>query len=199
MKNLIEDLITCFETSIAGVTEIYMKSRSELGEYWFYEETNVKQFGKILGNENTTGSWYKVIARRDATNFSQTQSNDIMRLYNMSFDLTFNKINYIKRDFIEQLVVSDDIVIIFKDKNGLYWLMGETEGSRTLSWNFGTGAKQGSNETSISMTCTERFPIREVDSSYINSITPIIMAICGMEWSEICANDWTDLCQQKWN
>jgi hypothetical protein len=200
MKILIEDFISCLEPSIAGVTEIYMKSRSELGEYWFYNETNVKQYGEVIGISSSTGVWYKIVARRDSINFQQTQANEIIRRYNQSIDLTFNKINYIKRDLIEQLVVSDDIVVIFKDRNGIYWLMGETEGTNVNTWNFGTGSKSGLNETSLQMTCSERFPIREIDPSFINSITPTLLAICDLDWTEICANNWTDLCADyKWN
>lgn len=197
---LIQDYLICKEVSLPGVTEIYMKNRSELGPYWFYEQTNVKQFGMITGVISQTGSWYKIVCNRNTIKFNQSQANDISRLYNMTFDMIWNKINYIKRDLIEQFVVSDEIVIIFKDTNGLYWLMGETEGCQTLTWNFGTGDKAGQNETSIQLTCAERFPIREVDPSFINSITPILMAICDLTWTEICNNEWANLCADyQWN
>lgn len=195
---LIQDYLLCRDTSLPGISNIYMKSKQELGPYWYYDETNTKQFGRISDVSSQTGSWYRIVCNRNTVKFNQTQSNNIMRNYNMTLDMVWNKINYIKRDLIEQFVVTDDLVIIFQDLNGLYWLMGETQGSQCLTWNFGTGDKAGSNETSIQFTCNERFPIREVDPSFINTITPALLAICGLDWSEVCDEDWATLCAGEW-
>lgn len=190
-------LTPCNTASLSGVTEILVKSRSELGEFWFYEETSMTQAGKIIGNTMLAGSWYRIVASREFTNFNQVQEDSVSRLYNQTLDLRFNKIDIFKRDVIEEMKVVNDLVVIFKDKNQQYWLMGETLGCKLNTWNWSTGNSTGNNETTLQFTAVERYPIRSVD---ITLADVQLLAICDLPWASVCALAWNDICTNySWN
>lgn len=192
-----KSLTQCGEASLPGIQEVIVTSRSGLGQFWFYQETDTKQSGKIIGNTDLSATWYRIVSNREFTTFNQTQTNDIARLYQMTLDLRFVKMNVIKRDVIEQMQVANDLVVIFRDKYGAYWLMGETQGCKLSTWNLTSGNNTGSNETVIQFSCTERYPIRQVD---INIADIELLAICNLTWAEYCALNWTDLCNDySWN
>lgn len=193
MKTLIQDLICTGLNTVPGVTEVLLKNRSELG-YQYYEQTNNLQYGKIIGVSSQTGRQYKLVCRKQNTNFIQNETKINNRLYEMTFDLFFNKIEQIKRDWAEQLSVSDDIVVVFKDKNGKYWLMGETNGCKVGTQNFTTGNSTGTNETSLQFIATERYPIREVDETFINGGAFDLLALCDLSQAEYCALPQTTIC-----
>lgn len=193
MKTLIQDLICTGLNTVPGVTEVLLKNRTELG-YQYYEQTNNLQYGKIIGISSQTGRQYKIVCRKQNTNFIQNETKNNNRLYEMTFDLFFNKIEQIKRDQAEQLSVSDDIVVVFKDKNGKYWLMGETNGCKVGTQNLTTGNSTGTNETSLQFITTERYPIREVDENFINGGAFDLLALCDLSWAEYCALPQTTIC-----
>lgn len=193
MKTLIQDLICTGLNTVPGVTEVLLKNRSELG-YQYYEQTNNLQYGKIIGVSSQTGRQYKLVCRKQNTNFIQNETKINNRLYEMTFDLFFNKIEQIKRDWAEQLSVSDDIVVVFKDKNGKYQLMGETNGCKVGTQNFTTGNSTGTNETSLQFITTERYPIREVDETFINGGAFDLLALCDLSQAECCALPWVTIC-----
>lgn len=197
MKHLIENFTPCKEPTVPGIMEIYMKSRSELGFYWFYEETHIKQFGKVTGVSSTNGFWYKIKANRGSVNFKQNQSNDISRLYNISFDLTWSQCSYVKRDIIEQLRVQNDTVVICKDFSGKWWLLGETFGMKTPVWNFNSGDQASLNETGISMLTSERFPIREVSADFVTNLPFMTIMLCDLTLDDLCGDTLSNLCSNN--
>lgn len=179
-------------SSVPGIAEIYITNRRNLG-YWYYLETSPYQYGEIIGNELTT-TWFKIYMRQQSCNFAQVQTRDISRLYEQTLSLFWNKISYYKRDRIEEMVVNDDLVAIFKDKNGKWWLIGETSGVTINTWNFGTGDKAGNNETSIIFDNNERYPIREVDSTYVNQIITCALMLCDLTLDDLCVDTLDELC-----
>lgn len=179
-------------SSVPGIAEIYVTNRRNLG-YWYYLETSPYQYGEIIGNELTT-TWFKIYMRQQSCNFNQVQSKDISRLYEQTLSLFWNKISYYKRDRIEEMVVNDDLVAIFKDKNGKWWLIGRESGCSVNTWNFTTGDKTGSNETSIILECNDRMPIQEVDSTYVNQIITCALILCDLSLNDLCADTLDELC-----
>lgn len=132
--------------------------------------------------------------RQQSCNFNQSQSKDVSRLYNQTLSLFWNKISFYKRDRIEEMVVNDDLVAIFKDKNGKWWLIGETSGVSVDTWNFTTGDKGGSNETSIIFDNNERYPIREVDTNYVDQIITCALMLCDLTLDDLCVDSLDSLC-----
>lgn len=194
MKTLIQDLICTGLNTVPGVSEILLKNRKDLGD-WFYEQTSNLQYGKIIGVSSQTGRQYKIVCRRGSTNFAQNEvSKNTIRLYESTLDIFFNKIEYLKRDWIEQLSVSDDIVVVFRDKNGKYQLMGETNGCKVGTQNFTTGNSTGTNETTIQFTNSERYPIREVDIDFMNGGGFDLLSVCDLSWAEFCSLSQNDVC-----
>lgn len=178
--------------SVPGIAEIYVTNRRNLG-YWYYLETSPYQYGEIIGNE-LPATWFKIYMRQQSCNFNQSQSKDVSRLYNQTLSLFWNKISFYKRDRIEEMVVNDDLVAIFKDKNGKWWLIGETSGVSVDTWNFTTGDKGGSNETSIIFDNNERYPIREVDTNYVDQIITCALMLCDLTLDDLCVDSLDSLC-----
>lgn len=188
MSCLLEfDEIECqdFGGSVPGVSFILAVERKKLG-WWYYLETHPYQYGEIIGNE-LSPTWYIISAKQDQTSFEQDQTNDVRRLYNQKLNINFNGISKYYRDKLEKIVVLEDLVIIFRDKNKRYWCMGETSGSQVQAWNFGTGiSKSGSNDTTLDINALERYPIREVDPNYIDIIVTCAYPLCGHSLDDLC-------------
>lgn len=180
--------IECQDTggSVSGVSKIYVVERQNLG-FWFYEETDTYQYGRIIGNQ-LNPYWYEITCEQELTQFIQDQLNPIRRLYDMKLNVSFNGISQYYRDKLEQTVLTD-LVVVFRDKNSRWWCMGETSGCQVKKWSFGTGVtKNGQNITNIEFSCSERYPIREIDTDVVNLCRN---PLCGFSLNDLCASGET--------
>jgi len=59
-------------------------------------------------------------------------------------------------------IINMDLTIIFTDKNGRCWLMGQDRPVRASSYSFGTGKSGGENVYNISFQSTSKYQIRQV-------------------------------------
>lgn len=176
-----------FGGSVSGVAKIYVVERRLLG-FWYYEETDTFQYGRIIGNQ-LNPFWYEITSEKDFTVFNQDQLNPIRRLYDMKLTVTFNGISQYYRDKLEQTVLTD-LVVVFRDKNGRWWCMGETSGCQVKKWNFGTGvSRTGQNNTTIDFSCAERYPIREINPNVINLCNN---PLCGFSLNDLCPGESLD-------
>jgi len=186
--------------SVPGISYIIVTERKNLG-FWYYVESDTLQYNTIIGNE-LNPIWYIIESNREDLNFISNQSNDITRLYNMSLDVSFKGIKPQLQDQLSQMVIVDDLVVIFRDKNGYYWCLGETSGNSVKTFNITTGvSRTGSNNMSIQYTCEERYPIRAVDQAYIDSIVLAcgnnVLRLCAESLDTLCPQSLDDLCSQN--
>lgn len=172
-----------FGGSVPGIAKIYVVERRLLG-FWYYEETDTYQYGRIIGNQ-LNPFWYEITCDKELTVFNQDQLNPIRRLYDMRLTVSFNGISQYYRDKLEQTALTD-LVVVFRDKNGRFWCMGETSGCQVKKWNFGTGvSRTGQNITSVDFTCAERYPIREINTDVVNLCAN---PLCGFSLDDLCAS-----------
>lgn len=196
MNKILNPLQFCVESTIGGIHELYISSRSQWGRRWLYEETSNLQYGRIDGSL-TIGSFYKLANRINGTTFNQIQELEPSRSYIQTLNVSFNRMDIIKRDSIEQWVVSKDPIFILKDYNGFYWLMGETNGC-SIQWTANTDDKFGINGDNLTITCRERFPIRQVTDSFVDTYIAAPVHLCDYTWAEVCALSWPQVCATPW-
>ncbi len=92
----------------------------------------------------------------------------------------------------------NDLVVLFEDNNGLWWLLGETAGCRA-TFSGQTDALGGNNMFELVFTAKERYPIRAMAQAYIDDNLVLVVPLCEAEWEDLCLEDWATLCTQPWN
>jgi len=156
----------CELPTVGGLKEIWIQSRDNFG-LWYYNQTSNFQFSEIIGNEYFYKLFYKLSFVKADASFTHTEKKDIKRIYEMGLNITYNAYNLDIRDNVEQLETLDNLVVVFKDYNNRYFLMGETFGCKA-EWEQSTDTQRGRNSTSITFTCRERYPIRQLSEEFVN-------------------------------
>ena len=89
--------------------------------------------------------------------------------YTQTLTLLFNKYGSDERDIV-QSIASTATVVVVKDNNDNYWLMGKTRGCHLDSAETGSGtALSERNGTTLSIVGTEPQPMNYVDNSQVQS------------------------------
>lgn len=195
MNNFINYDNICDGITVGGISTVYVKRRSEIGRFWFYNQTSNLQYGEILGHSGTDNNWYLLVSDVTSITWNQTQSLTPSRNYDMVLKTQFNKMSIYNRDKFEQFVVCKDLVIIFQDNNGNWWLMGETNGCKVNFTAQTDTLTSGNNLFELTFICKERYPIRSVSQDYITEYIEIEpLNLCEVDISELCLTDISELC-----
>jgi len=117
--------------------------------------------------------WYSFDVEDTIVTFNEEMdiSSPNGRYYRQTINLYFERLEWLKRRSVDQLV-KVPLLAILEDKNGKYWIVGLDAPLRSTTMINKTGTKNDSNDYSITLTALSKLIAKELDSSFIgNSVT----------------------------
>ena len=134
-------------SATGDITVFTLASSKQFFEYDMREETG--SFTEAINASNTAGTLFfeqTVVISMDPRNSSRV--SEVL------------------------LLAKNDVMVIVKDGNGVYWLVGETSGAYVSAGSILTGMAKGDKSGfDITLMAKEKIPAREVASSLIASLT----------------------------
>lgn len=135
-----------------------------IAEAYFIEKGNVASYTKVSGQVTamTTSSgtkFYKYELQRNTSTFEETIESNPENgtvAYNQSLTIILNRLQTSVRNEI-LLLAKNQLLVIVKDRNGNYWLMGETGGLDLTTGTAGPGTA-ATDRSGYSLTFTGQEP-----------------------------------------
>ena len=125
-----------------------------------------------IDDDSTAVTFYKFIPNKTSSEFTETYQVSLENGtvgYEQKATMIFSKMEASKAAQVKVLATGT-VMIIVKDKNSNYFLMGENEGAQLSGGNAGTGkALTDLNGYNLELTALEGDSACEVDSSAITS------------------------------
>lgn len=153
--------------AVGGIEKIYITELankatiSPTGEITAFTLASGKQFFEYDLREET-GSFTQAITQSNTNGTLFYEQTAVASLDPLESD----RINEI------HLVAKNDVMIIVKDSNGRYWLMGENTGAYISAGSMLTGQAKGDKSGfDLTFMAKEAIPAREVASDLIASLT----------------------------
>lgn len=148
---------------IGGIAEVYVIARADVS---FTETTGV-----ITTVTNATGKrWWKYILPRETSSFKTTLNTNVQngsQFYAHEVQLIMNRMKSATRNELK-LLSKNNLCFIGKDHNGVYWLLGRTNGLDVTGGEATTGTASGDrNGYARTLTGNEPEDMIEVNSSLI--------------------------------
>lgn len=168
-RNVLYDPIyACRTRSIGGIFRVWAAQRNLLGD-WTYAGLYPLQYGQVTGNSVTNVQWWRMSAnfKPDAV-VTETQELTPARRYEVEFNMNWTRIDAVKRDTFEQMVLVRGVVFIVEDMNRRFWLIGETKGCK-IDETGTTDSAGGIGGYALTARAVERSPLREVSAEYVTN------------------------------
>lgn len=152
-----------------GVRKFYIATVDD-----FNDVTFTATDGIITAFEGTEDlSAYTYSTNKNSSNFVENYQSSVENGtvgYEQVATLVFSKMEAAKRNQV-LLLAQSDIIIIAEDRNGKYWLLGETEGVTLSGGNSQSGtALSDLNGYNLNFTGMEPAPAQEVEASALATI-----------------------------
>ncbi len=153
-----------------GVRKFYIATVADFNDVSFDEDGA----GTITGFTGTESlSAYTYSTNKNSSNFVENYQSSVENGtvgYEQVATLVFSKMEAAKRNQV-LLLAQSDIIIIAEDRNGKYWLLGETEGVTLSGGNSQSGvALSDLNGYNLTFTGMEPSPAQEVSVTALESI-----------------------------
>jgi len=152
--------------SIGGITEFYAIEKTSV-------ETVTEASGVVTAITTTDSKKFNRYVLKGEVGSMQATVNHNQQNGTTFFEhtLVFNLSKMTTQKRNELLIMSQaNTVVIAKDSNGLYWLMGKTIGLYPSAGDFGTGTAKGDlNGISMTLIGREKEPPAEVTGSLITA------------------------------
>lgn len=157
------------DNNAGGVVKIYITDFCNIDTI-----TEDSPLGEITGITLESGaSFYEFEFNRETSNFTENAVVNIQNgslFYDQKITLKIPRREKSKRNTLATLM-QKDLALIVLDSNGLYWLMGETDGVLVESLPSETGTAKGDfNGYTINLSGQESVQAREVDASIIAAL-----------------------------
>lgn len=149
---------------VGGIDTIYV---TELAN----KSTLTTTAGAISAFTLATGKQFWTYQQvRETASFSETANPNIQNqtlFYTQEVKVKFAKGETSKRNEL-RLLAQNRVMVIVKDNNGKYWLVGETIGAELTGGSYATGTAMGDfNGYDMTLTALEKEPAKEIDSALI--------------------------------
>lgn len=173
-NKLYNPIYTCRTQSIGGIFRVWAAQRDILGD-WTYNSFYPLQYGQVTGNTIGNVQWYKLSSTfKPQATLTETQELVPARRYTLEFNMPWTRMDAVKRDTFEQMVLVRGVVFIIEDMNRRFWLVGESFGC-TIQESATTDARGGIGGYTLTATAIERSPIREVTLEYVTNNVDITL------------------------
>lgn len=130
--------------------------------------------GAITGLTLQTGKQFWVYDQvRETSNFSESMLSSVENgtlAYETTLTAIFNKGETATRNQI-RLLAQNRLMILAEDRNGKYWLIGETNGAELTAGTYASGTAMGDrNGYELTLVAKEATPLME----FTGNITPLL-------------------------
>lgn len=161
--------------SVGGITELWISSHHNPLIYTI--EEGVIKYIYDGTTEQQVGNFQQYQFKKGQCSMTSTLNKDnTSGLHYVSTDIkvTFKKVDSAKRIEIEKLINATDLVIIAKDGNGKYWLVGNDYPCtvNSVNGNFGATKKDANNFSVTFNCCTKEFPLETLDLPWTHGGRP---------------------------
>lgn len=157
--------------NLGGIQLAYLRNFSA-GTTYTYDATGI-----ITGTSANAlaSSWYTIEQVQETGGFNagdgQHSVTNGTNFYQVTVDLAFHKYQASVRNIVYTLAQTETEVIIL-DQNGKYFLAGEQNGCNLVSSDSNVGKAFGDmNGSVIQLLANEPWQAREVDSTFISTLT----------------------------
>lgn len=144
--------------SMGGITNVWIFPFNNIGSYIYTAD----YLQKITGySTNVVPVLYEPNAK--SSDYKGTYNKSDYKAYSHELILAFSKMEASKREELIKLE-SMDLTIIFSDRNGLTWIMGQDFPVQLNIVNVGSGVKGGNSMYNLTFTSKEKNHIREIEA-----------------------------------
>jgi hypothetical protein len=127
----------------------------------------------VGGSPLTPGNFYEFEVPRQTSSFTEThtvnQQNGTL-FYDQALSMVFNKMEAAKRNQLLLMGQATNMVVIFKDNNGLFWSVGLERGAYMTAGTSISGTAYGDrNGYEITISGAELYPSYEITSTIVEN------------------------------
>lgn len=159
-------LLGCRDNT-GGIQEIYIKSYSATASYTY--DVN----GQIA-TASVPETFYKFEQTSEVAEFTQEGQHSLengTNFWNQNVNMVFHKYQAALRDLI-YVLAQKEVLIIVKDQNGNYFMIGEQNGANLIASSANVGKAYGDmNGSTIGFQAKEPSPARQCSAGYISTRT----------------------------
>lgn len=142
--------------NVGGIAEVYVFPFNEISQYTYDND----DLNFVTGYSSTTlPVVYK--PNQATSELTSIRNGRQIKAYNHTLNLSFPKMDVLKREEIDKLE-SMDLTIIIKDRNGKCWLMGQDVAARFNQNTATTSTKDGVNGYELVLQSEEKQMLRRI-------------------------------------
>ena len=153
--------------SLGGIKEAYISTFSSTTTYTYDADD-------IIDTVTNGGNFFTFAQRNEQGEFTQTGNHSIengTNFWSQMVNLIFTKNDADNRNVLKVLAQST-LLIIVKDQNNLYWVVGESNGADLTASTVGAGKSYGDlNGSTVSFEGKESAPARQISQTAFDSLT----------------------------
>lgn len=163
-------IFECDDFHVGGIKRLFLTNRSSITNYYYdvsdFEKTTVSSLLPATGV-----TWYEYSFNPFATGADDLMNLSLFgRSYTHSFRTEINGLSQSKRDTLNELIDSDDILLIFQESDGNWRIMGEDIKLKVIEYTETTGASnEDGPKYTLNIGNTTKYRMRYIDSSFINN------------------------------
>tara|TARA_R100000544_G_C2221579_1_gene57902 strand:- start:195 stop:707 length:513 start_codon:yes stop_codon:yes gene_type:complete len=153
--------------SLGGIKEVYIANYDKTAVYAYDSDD-------IIDGLTGAGTFYTFEQRNEAGEFTQTGNHSVengTNFWSQMVNLVFTKNDAENRNILKVLAQSK-LLIIVKDQNDSYWVVGEGNGADLTASTVGAGKAYGDlNGSTVSFEAKEKAPARQMSVSAFGGLT----------------------------
>ena len=142
--------------NIPSITKIHVFLFDEISEY-IYDDENLNKVVRY----SAISLPVSYAPNQENSQYSGNNPTDNFKYFTHQLTLNFAKLEELKRQEIANLQAKK-LTIIFEDKNGKAWIMGQNLPCKLDSITLATGAKNGNNDYIIVFNSVEKEQLKEI-------------------------------------
>ena len=177
---LTSTIFGCQDFALGGVSRIFLANYSEITNVYF--NSGDTEFSTVSSISPTSMTWYEFQVNISNTGANDTMNNSIFgRSYTHKLSTLIIGLDVDKRDTLNQIISSNNIVAIFQDANLKWWILGEDKALKVDEYNSKTGInKDEQSSYFLTLSNTTKYPMRAIDDDYVDAyITPVAGVNCN--------------------
>jgi hypothetical protein len=154
--------------SVGGIKEIYVSELGNKATLTSATEGLISAFTLSTGKQFWTIALVKETSEFEEKIVPSTENGT--RFYETDLKITLRKGDVATRNLLK-LLVQNQLMIIILDRNGTYWLMGETNGADMDPSSFKSGKAMGDmNGYEVAFKAKEENPMQQVTGSLMATL-----------------------------
>lgn len=167
----LDDIVRGCENNLGGITNIFVAPWDAVGSI------TSTQSGEITNITMATCSFVEIEFTKNSSNYVEEAAIDLTNgstYFTVTTNVMVPRRELAKRNAIALLAAGQqNLLVIIKDQNGLYWLQGQTNGTNLTGVAEGSGtAKADGSKYSLTFTSEEEEQMPTIDPAVITALFP---------------------------